>query len=475
MITFNSTEDCLRYISENEIAQFDIKFCDLTGRWHHITILRDSLDARLIEIGVGFDSSSIPRFRDVRQGDMAVRPDLSACFMDTTFDSPTLSSIGDIVEAGSGDPTTLDPRGILKRALDHMKENKIADNFVCAPEMEFYLFTQAEFMNDPYSASFSIGSPGIGRPRDAMSNPAYGRMMEGQGYLIAYPQDIWQNQRSEMADAISKCGIPVRYHHIEVGVAGQQEIELGFSDALTAADGVLLSKYLIRDIAVKEGIEACFLPKPIAGAAGNGQHVHFRLLKKNENLFAGDGYGGISELGRFFIGGILFHGRSIMSFACPTTNSYKRLQPGHETPVRFFYSVANREAAIRIPKYSVGKHARCEFRPGDPTMNPYLAVAALLMAGIDGIKNKIDPTEHHLGPFDGEPPEIDPNENQRCFLPEDLRSAIKSLQNDNEFLTAGGVFDPTFIKNYIEFKLENELHPIEGAPHPLEYEMYWGL
>jgi len=278
-----------------------------------------------------------------------------------------------------------------------------------------------------------------------------------------------------MASRIEEAGLPVRYHHLEVGAAGQQEIELGFSDALTTADGILLSKYIIRDIAVAEGIEACFMPKPIADAAGSGQHIHFRVLKDAVNLFAGDGYGGLSEFGKFFIGGIMKHGRSLLAFTSPTTNSYRRLTPGHETPVRFFYSVANREAAIRIPKYSVGKHTRCEFRPGDPMMNPYLAIATLLMAGIDGVKNKIDPEPLHLGPFEALPPPIDESEYPYCFLPRRLNEALDSLEKDQDFLREGDVFDPDLISNYIRYKREEEIDPVMCTPHPLEYEMYWGL
>jgi glutamine synthetase len=406
--------------------------------------MHTSLDERLFEIGVGFDSSSIPRFRNVHSGDMCARPDLSACFIDTTFDQPTLSSIADIVEADSGSENPIDPRSTLRRALDFMKSTGIADTFVCAPELEFYLFSEAGFQNGPYGSWFRLGAPGVGQPIGEESLGASERLVEGRGYMSTHPQDWWQNERATMAARIQDTGLPVRYHHLEVGAAGQQEIELGFSDAMVTADGILVGKYIVRDVAVEAGIEACFMPKPIADAAGSGLHIHFRLLKDGRNLFAGDGYGGLSETAKFFLGGILTHGRSIL-------------------------------AAIRIPRYSTGKHARCEFRPGDAMMNPYLAIASLLMAGLDGIENKTDPTPLNFGPFDGQPPEIDMEKHPECFLPDDLADSLNSLEADHEFFARDDVFSESLIENYLSCKRQNELGPLARTPHPLEFEMYWGL
>jgi len=475
MLSFESVDDCRRFMERENIRQFDVKFCDLQGSWHHITLMREALDVSLLEKGIGFDSSSIPKFHRVQSGDMTARPDLSSCFLDTTFEEATLSSVADIVEADSGKETALDPRTILRRAIGYMREKGYGDKFICAPELEFYLFADAGFMNNTYESWFRVSSPGVGRPGGVDDVGASERINQGKGYMAVAPKDLWQNERSTMATRLTDCGLPVRYHHLEVGAAGQQEIEFGFMDALTAADGILLGKYLIRNIAVQEGIEACFMPKPLANAAGNGLHIHFRVLKEEKNLFSGDGYGGMSEFGKHFIGGVLAHGRSLLSFTSPSTNSYRRLMPGYETPVRFFYSVANREAAIRIPKYSTGKHTRCEFRPGDPMMNPYLAISALLMAGLDGVERKIDPEPLHFGPFDGTPPEIDPGEHPECFLVKNLEEALESLKKDSEFLQSGGVFDKRLIDNYISFKQEEEINPLLRTPHTLEYEMYWGL
>jgi len=475
MLSFDSHEELRRFMEKENIRQFDVKFCDLVGRWHHITLMREVLDANLFKKGVGFDSSSVPRFHHVRCGDMSARPDLSACFMDTTFDEPTISSVADIIEAGSGEETGADPRTVLKRAVKYLGETGIADLFMCAPELEFYLFSGAMFLNEPDHVMYSLNSPGTGYFPESGPGGASTRIQHGRGYMATFPQDYRQNERTEMAGRISEAGYPVRYHHLEVGAAGQQEIEMGFMDALTAADGILTGKYLIRDTAVHNGLEACFLPKPIPAAPGNGLHIHFRLLKNGENMFAGDGYGGLSDIGKYFIGGVLSHGRSILAFSSPSTNSYRRLRPGHETPVRFFYSVANREAAIRIPKYSTGKHARVEFRPGDPTMNPYMAISAMLMAGIDGVRKKIDPTPLNLGPYDGVPPEVSPEEHPECFLPVDLRDAIRSLESDNDYLTAGGVMEDKLIRNFIEYKRKSEIYKISEIPHPFEYEMYWSI
>jgi glutamine synthetase len=475
MLGFKSPEDCRRYMQEKDIRQFDVKFCDLIGSWHHITLLFNSIDGNMMEKGVGFDSSSVPRFRDIKSSDMAARPDFNACFIDDTFGEPILCSIADIVEAGTGEESTVDPRSVLKRALNYLRETGIGDEFTCAPELEFYLFSEAGFMNGPYEARFHIKAPGIGLQAGSGETGASKRLMEGKGYMAVHPRDWWQKERTKMAARLAEIGLPVRYHHVEVGAAGQQEIELGFSNALAAADGILLGKYFIRAIAVQNEIEACFMPKPIAGAAGNGLHIHFRLLKNKENLFAGPGSSGLSELGKYFVGGILKHGRSLLALFAPTTNSYKRLRHGHETAVRFFYSVANRESAIRIPKYSTGKNIRCEFRPGDPMMNPYLAMAGLLLAGIDGVKNKIDPTPLKFGPYDGAPEAIDPDEYPDCFLPLDLLQALKALEDDQDFLIEGNVFSEILINNYLSYKREEEVEPILSAPHPLEFEMYWGM
>jgi len=463
MIKFNTAEECQKYMQDKKIGQFDIKFCDLLGKWHHITLMSDSLDAKILEKGVGFDSSSIPRFRDVRNGDMAACPDLSACFMDSTFDIPTLSTIANIVEANTAEPTNLDPRTVLRQAIDYLKNSGIGDSFVCAPELEFYLFDGLDSINDRYETGYQIDIA------DTL------KLSPGTGYLAAGSDDYWRNARSEMALKIASMDLSVRYHHVEVGEAGQQEIEFGFMPALVAADGIMLGKFLIRSVASDLGVEACFMPKPIAHAAGNGMHIHFRLYKDNENLFAGDGYAGLSGLGKNFIGGILTHGRALLALLASGTNSYRRLKPGHETPTRFFFSSANREAAIRIPRYSTGKHVRAEFRPGDALMNPYLGIAALLMAGLDGVKNGLDPTPRNLGPFDGTPPSIDKSEHPECFLPSNLEESLDALEKDHQFLLEGNVFDDLLLNNFITYKRDTELDALLGAPHPKEYEMYYDL
>ena len=457
------------------ITQVDVKFCDLPGSWRHITLMRDVLDARFFEKGVGFDSSSVPRFHDVRHGDMAARPDLSACFIDPAWNLRTLSMIADIVEAGTGEEVAIDPRTVLKRAIRHMRETGIADSFTCAPELEFYIFSNVHFVNEPYRSGYELSAQGAGECFEENPGAVHRNLMESSAHLIAGPRDVWRNVRQETASVMAAAGLPVRYHHVEVGKAGQQEIELCFQPALQAADGILLSKYLIRTVAEEHDVKACFMPKPIAEAAGNGMHIHFRLLKNERNLFAGEGYGGLSELGRQFIGGILSHGRALLALMCPSTNSYRRLRPGYETPTRFFYSAANREAAIRIPKYSSGPHARIEFRAGDATMNPYLGIAAMLMAGLDGIERKVDPTPQNLGPFDGTPPPVSRDECPGCFLPAILEEALQALEQDHEFLMRGEVFDRSLLNNFLSYKREEELYALLGAPHPLEYEMYWGL
>jgi len=462
MLHFISAEDLLKYLDEHSVEQIDVKFCDLVGSFHHITLLRRSVDSRILEKGVGFDSSSVPRFRDVSRGDMAVKPDLNAGFLDPSWDRPTLSLLGNIVEAGTGAEVSLDPRTVLSKAVKFMKESGIADSFDCAPELEYYIFRDAQFRNERLGAFYQL------RVEDGSAE----KVKKGAGYLTDGPQDAWRSLRAEMASKMIGAGLPVRYHHAEVGEAGQQEIELGFSPALEAADGIMLGKYLVRSVATRHDVDVCFLPKPIADAAGNGMHIHFRLFKGGENLFAETD--SLSRLGQNFIGGILRHGRALLAIMSPTLNSYRRLRPGHETPTRFFFSTANREAAIRIPSYSVGKHIRCEFRPGDATMNPYLGIAAMLMAGLDGVKNAIDPTSRHLGPFDGPPPPVDMAKYPECFLPRSLDEALRALEDDQEFLTSGGVFDKLLITNFLSYK-RDELYAMSASPTPLEFEMYWGI
>lgn len=475
MLSFDSANSCRKYMDENGISQFDIKFCDLVGSWHHITLLKNSVDERILEKGIGFDSSSIPRFRDVRSGDMAALPDLSACFIDPTFDIPTLSCVADIVEAGTAIKTSLDPRTILKKAVEYLKKSGIADDLMCAPELEFYLFDSVKFHTSQYESYYRLSAPGIGGSENS-DYPASCKIREGDGYLTSFPRDSFQNERSIMAETIASAGFPVRYHHPEVGIAGQQEIEFGFSKALTAADGIMLGKYLVRSVALDFGLEACFLPKPIIDAPGSGLHIHLRLMKNNKNvLHDPKGYAGLSKLALQFIAGILYHGRALLAFMCPSTNSYKRLVPGHETPTRFFFSVANREAAIRIPKYSTGENTRCEFRPGDATMNPYLGIAALLMAGLDGIRQKMNPEKLKLGPFDGTPPEVESENELNRLLPESFGSSLTSLIEDRNFLLEGDVFSEEFIENFVFHKITNELEPVSESPHPLEYELYWGI
>jgi glutamine synthetase len=429
----------------------------------------------LLERGVGFDSSSIPRFRDVHQGDMAAKPDTKSCFVDPAWDVPTLSILADIVEAGTGAESSMDPRTTLKRAVKRLEKTGGADCLMCVPELEFYLFRKAEYGNNPFESWYRLDVPGSNCPVDDELSGIPGRPGQGAGYLATGSLDVWRNERRSMASAMATAGLPVKYHHVEAGGAGQQEIELCFQPALEAADSILLGKYLVRSTAENQGVFACFLPKPIAGAPGSGLHIHFKLLKDEKNVLAGNGYGGLSDLGRFFVGGMLKHGRALCAFLAPTTNSYRRLLPGFETPVRFFYSSANREAAVRIPKYSVGENVDAEFRVGDATMNPYLGIAALLLAGIDGMVNKIDPSKGNFGPFDGAPPEIDRAGYPECFLPGSLEESLDALEKDKDFLLQDGVFSEELIRNYVSWKWEEEVRPLSGAPHPLEYEMYWGL
>lgn len=463
-----------RYVESHGVEMVDLKFTDLAGRWRHVSIPASQFTEKLLTEGVGFDGSSVG-LRSVKSGDMVLIPDLATGFLDPFWEGSCLSFICSVHEADSREPFARDPRAIAMKAENFMRQEGIADRSLWGPEYEFYVFDQVSFENTVHTASYRVES------REAMWRSADG----GHGHLIPIhggyhaipPKDQLYNLRWEMVRELERLGVEVKYHHHEVGGPGQCEIETPMMPLVRAGDVTQLVKYVAKMVAHRHGQTVTFMPKPLYGEAGNGMHFHQQLWKEGRNLFYDpDGYGKLSELALWYIGGLLFHGPALLALTNPSTNSYRRLVPGFEAPVNCFFSLGNRSAAIRIPKYA-GKpeSARFEFRPPDATCNVYLALAAQLMAGLDGIKRRLDPRALGFGPIDDNV--FAWSEDQRTKirpLPASLREALEALERDHEFLLAGGVFDEGHIADWIRVK-HDEFFAVRNRPHPFEVQLYFDL
>ncbi len=454
-------EKIFKLVEKEKIKEVDLKFCDLLGRWHHVTIPSELLTEELFEKGVGFDSSNFPGFRGVEEGDMSLIPDPETAFIDPFFGEKTLSLICYIADSESKTPFRKDPRYIAKKAEDYLLNNGIADKSVWGPEYEFYLFDNLEFSNSSMNTFFRINS--LEARVDGNPEISWSIKLKG-GYHAIQPFDRYQGIREEIVKLLSEAGISIKYHHHEVGAPGQQEIEVGHQGLLKSGDWGMMIKYFVRNVAKKHGKAVSFLPKPIYNEAGNGLHFHQYLGKEGKSLFYDpDGFMGLSETGLYYIGGLLYHSQALSAFTNPSTNSYKRLIPGFEAPTRAFFDIANRTAAIRIPKHSSPLTMRIEYRPPDATCNIYLAMSAQLLAGLDGIINKIDPISSGFGPGK--------LETQYKSLPSSLSDAINSLKNDYKFLLQGDVFSEDLIHFWIEYK-EKEIAEIGRRTLPIEFEIY---
>ena len=471
---FRSFEEAAAYVRDHGIAMVDLKFCDLWGRWHHVTLPSQRFTPSLLERGVGFDGSSVG-FKSVSSGDMVLQPDLEAGFVDPFYEVPTLSFICHTLEADTRQLFPYDPRNIARRAEAFLKSTGVADRSVWGPEFEFYLFDKVSFENTANAASYRVeSSEGEWHSRSLGSGytiPTHG------GYHAIPPHDHLHNARTRIAMHLAAMGVEVKYHHHEVGGPGQCEIEIPLLPLAQATDAILLVKYVVRMTALQLGMTATFLPKPLHGEAGSGMHFHQCLWKGAANVFHDPkGYGSLSETGRQFIAGLLMHGGAVLAWTNASTNSYRRLVPGFEAPVSAIYSVGNRSAAIRIPKYAnQPENSRFEFRPPDATGNPYLMVAAQLMAGLDGIRKTMDPTALGFGPVD-EDIFAWPAEKRASIkaLPTSLGQAIDALEADDAFLLEGGVFSEDLIRRWIERKRREE-RDVLNRPHPHEIELYYDL
>ena len=466
------------FCAENEVKMIDFKMVDLNGRWRHLTIPADRLTDESLTSGIGFDGSNYG-FATVENSDMVFIPDISTAHIDPFMKIKTLSMIGDVYKIDEPDNRRFDqcPRNVAKNAENYLLKSGIADSVVIGPEFEFYVFDHVSYSLEPKGASYRIDTDQAEwNTGDGTYNLGY-KVPHRGGYHMTPPMDVLCDLRSRISLLLEDCDIKVKYHHHEAGGPGQMEIEVERGGLCEMADKTMMAKYIIKNAAVEEGKTATFMPKPVFGEAGSGLHLHMHLFKDDMPIFYNkDGYSGLSRDAHYFMGGILKHIASLCAFTNPSTNSYRRLVPGFEAPVSIGYATSNRGAVIRIPAYAKEPdEKRIELRSPDGTCNPYYAYAAILMAGIDGIKNKIDPQKEGFGPFDVNLYALTQTGNSKIkTLPKKLGEAIDALENDNKYLTAGGAFPKKLIEIWVENK-RKELDRYNKMPHPIEFAMYYDL
>ncbi|MST50378.1 type I glutamate--ammonia ligase [Mobiluncus porci] len=470
---FSNSSQVINFVKEKNIRFIDVRFSDLYGTMQHMTIPTNMLEDTL-ENGMMFDGSSIKGFTEVHESDMKLIPDPTAAFVDPFRKEPTLVLYSSIVDPFTNEPFSRDPRGVCQKAEAYLKSTGIADTCFLAPEPEFYLFDSIQYRADPHDTFVKIIS-------DEASWTA-GDYEEGhnlgdkipfqQGYAPVSPMDKNADIRDAIVRALQETGFEIERAHHEVGSAGQQEINYTYSTLLHAADNLTVFKYIVKNKAIELGKTVTFMPKPLCGQAGSGMHCHVSLWKDGDPLFYGEsGYGGLSDMARWFIGGVLRHAAAILPFTNPSINSYRRLVPGFEAPVNLVYSARNRSACLRIPITGTSPKAkRIEYRVPDPSANPYLAFPAILMAGLDGVRNRIEPAD----PIDKDLYELPPEEYRDIEkLPPSLDLALKALEEDNEFLTEGDVFTTDLLETWISQKRADEVQQLFIHPHPFEFEMYY--
>jgi glutamine synthetase len=465
-----TANDVMEYIKEKDIKIVDVKFTDLFGQWQHFSMPVEHFSAEgAFEEGMGFDGSSIRGFQSIEASDMILIADPTTAVIDPICELPTLSLVCDIFDPMSHEPYSRDPRYVAKKAMEYLGATGIADTAFFGPEPEFFIFDQVKYSAGEYSSAYQV---------DSSEGPwnsgifGYGHSVpHKRGYFPVAPFDTLQDLRSEMVRVMMDSGINVELHHHEVGTAGQCEIDMQYDTMIKMADNVQLYKYIVKNVAKAHGKTVTFMPKPIYADNGSGMHTHQSLWKDGKPLFAGDGYAGVSQMALYYIGGILKHINALLAIVAPTTNSYRRLVPGYEAPVVVAYSARNRSAAVRIPMYSHSPKAkRVEFRCPDPAVNPYLGFAAMLMAGLDGIKNKIDPGQAaDMDLFDEE------NINKVTMTVGKLNEALDALEADKDFLLEGGVFTQDLLDAYINYKRHEEIGPVSLRPHPYEFLLYYGI
>ena len=465
--------DVMKLVQENEVKFVDFRFTDTRGKEQHVSVPVSHFDEDKFVSGHAFDGSSIAGWKGIEASDMQLMPDPNTANIDPFFEEPTLILTCDVVEPSDGKPYERDPRSLAKRAEAYMKSSGHGDTAYFGPEPEFFIFDSIRWDVSMKGSFVEIEAEeaawNTGKAYEH-GNKGYRPSVKG-GYFPVPPVDAGQDMRSEMSLILEQMGIPVEVHHHEVANAGQMEIGTKFSTLLQRADWVQLQKYIIHNVAFAYGKTATFMPKPIVGDNGSGMHVHQSVWKDGKNLFAGDGYAGLSDFALYYIGGIIKHARALNAITNPTTNSYKRLVPGYEAPVKLAYSARNRSASIRIPFVANPKGRRVEARFPDPMMNPYLGFSALLMAGLDGVENKIHPGEAATKDLYHLPPEEDAKIPTVCSS---LEQALENLDKDRGFLSKGGVFTDAYIDAYIELKMQ-EVQRMRMTTHPVEFDMYYSL
>ena len=465
--------EVLKMVEENEVKFVDFRFADTRGKEQHVTVPVSHFDMDKFESGHAFDGSSIAGWKGIEASDMILLPDPSTANIDPFMEETTLFMQCDVIEPSDGKGYDRDPRSIAKRAEAYLKSSGMGDTAYFGPEPEFFIFDSVRWKIDMSGCFVKIDSEEASWNTDKEyehGNTGHRPAVKG-GYFPVPPVDSTQDMRAEMSLILESLGIPVEVFHHEVANAGQMELGTKFSTLIQRADWVQLQKYVIHNVAHAYGKTATFMPKPIVGDNGSGMHVHQSVWKDGKNLFAGDGYAGLSEFALHYIGGIIKHARALNAITNPGTNSYKRLVPGYEAPVKLAYSAKNRSASIRIPFVANPKGRRVEARFPDPLMNPYLGFAALLMAGLDGVENKIDPGEAATKDLYHLPPEEDALIPTVCHS---LDQALECLDKDRAFLTKGGVFTDSYIDAYIELKMQ-EVTRLRMATHPAEFDMYYSL
>jgi glutamine synthetase len=455
------------------VKMVDLRFTDMPGTWQHFSIPAHQLSENLFEDGMGFDGSSIRGFKEIHESDMLLMLDPTTAFYDKVLEIPTLVIVCDVYDPITRQPYTRDPRYVARKAEAYLKQTGIGETSYWGPEAEFFIFNDVRYGGGINSAFYYIDSQeGWWKSGEDLKPNLGAQINPKRGYFPVPPADQLQDVRSKMVMALEEAGVEIEVHHHEVATAGQAEIDMRFDTLLRMADKVMTYKYLVKNVARANGLTATFMPKPLFGDNGSGMHVHTSIWNGNTNCFYDEsGYGGLSETAKYYIGGLLKHAPALLALAAPTTNSYRRLVPGFEAPVNLAYSQRNRSAICRIPVYSKSPKAkRIEFRAPDPSCNPYLCFAALLMAGLDGVQNRIDPGD----PADKDLYEL-PYEEAKLIkqVPGSLSDVLDALENDYEFLLKGDVFTSDLLEAYISYKREVEVDPIRMRPHPHEFTLYF--
>ncbi len=466
-------KDVLALAKEHGCRMVDLKFMDFVGTWQHFTVPISELDEDRFEEGFGFDGSSIRGWQPIHASDMLTVPDPTTARIDPFPGVKTLSLICDIVDPMTREPYTRDPRNIARKALNFLRSTGIGDTAYFGPEAEFYVFDDVRFDQRANAGFYQVDSTEGWWNTGREEGPNLGHKPRyKEGYFPVAPVDSLGDLRAEMAETLIALGIDVEALHHEVGSAGQCEIDIRFSDLLTIGDNLMWFKYVVKNVARRHNKTVTFMPKPVFGDNGSGMHCHQSIWKGEHNVFAGDGYAGLSETALFYVGGLIKHAAAVCAFTNPTTNSYRRLVPGFEAPVNLAYSSRNRSAAIRIPAATDPRARRLEFRTPDPSCNGYLAFSAMLMAGLDGIENRIHPGE----PLDRDIYGLSPEELADVpAVPRSLEEALEALRRDHEFLLRGDVFTEDVIEMWLEYKYANEVNAIRERPVPYEFALYYDV